>query len=232
MVAWQIWIFFIWVWWFYGWVEHGDVCLKWFTSVYKWRSAGTDRAIHNPLAPSQNHSWAQTPVHKHTSTHTAAGRTAVTNICRGHTPTRQCPSTLCVHFSGESTLAKGRINPPVLQMQSNEPTKNTHMATISVSPRQFLLHLSSLSVSSRKYQLLWSHTRRKTQDLHTELYSMNQLWSQWPTNLLDNLQDAAHNCFLSLALFNRGLISGAEDTGYNLLFFKNHIHKQYYNPYN
>lgn len=78
---------------FHGWVEQRK-CLRWFTALYKWRSAGTDRLIHNPLAPSQNHSWMNTSIQKPMSVHTAAGQTAVENIWRGRTPTCQRPSML------------------------------------------------------------------------------------------------------------------------------------------
>lgn len=85
---------------------------------------------------------------------------------------------LCLHFSRESTLVGRRIHSPVLQMQSIEPTK-THIWL------RFLRVLaSSSSVAGLSSAALEPH-QEKTQDLHTELYSVNQLWSQWPTNLLD-----------------------------------------------
>lgn len=104
-----------------GWSR--ETCLRWFTAIYKWRSAGTDRAMHCSLASSQNHSWTQTSKHKHKSVHAAADRAAVENICRGQTPTCQCPSTLCLHFPRESTLAGRHIHSPGLQMQSITLTK-------------------------------------------------------------------------------------------------------------
>lgn len=101
-------------------------------------------------------SRVQTPKHKHMSLHTAAGQTAVSHIWRGQTPTCQCPTVLCLHSSRESASAKRHINPLVLQMKSDEPAKtDIWLRFLSV-----LASSSSVSVSRRKCQPLWSDTRK------------------------------------------------------------------------
>ncbi len=120
-----------------GWSR--ETCPRWFTAVYKWRSAVTDGAIHNPLASSHNHSWAQTDIHKHTSMHTAAGQAAVENICRGQDA--HMSMSLYAVFAFLQIIYISRktysfTHPPDAEHRTH---KNTHMATISVCACQFLL---------------------------------------------------------------------------------------------
>lgn len=161
----------------------------------------------------KNPLWAKTSMHKHTSMHTAAGQAAVENICRGQTPTCQCPSMLCLHSSRESTLEGRGMHSLVLQMQSTEPTK-THI---------WLRFLSVLASSSSA--ALEPH-QEKTQDLHTELYSMNQLWSQWPTNLLDCSRLCTQLFPVTLSIqpwFDHRLTSCA---GFGSFHLQNYVHRQ------
>lgn len=179
MVACQTWIFGFTDGWSSG------TCLRWFTAVYKWRSAGTDRAKHNPLASSQNnHSWAQTSIHKHTSMHTAAGQTAVENIWRGPTPTCQCSFMLCLHFPRESTLVRRSIHLLVLQMQSTEPAK-TYI---------WLRFLSVLaSSSSLAGRISWIHTRRKHR---ISILSCTQWTNSGANDLLTYMTVSCHIIYL------------------------------------
>lgn len=122
-------------------------------------------------------------------------------------PPRQRLFVLRLHSRRDFTLVGRCIHSLLLHKQSNDPdNKNTHMAAVSVSASCCCFFL-------RRCERLWQEgalepQQEKTQDLHTELYSMNQVWSQWPTNPMDYMRYKIHNCFLSTYLFIQGLSSG------------------------
>lgn len=146
------WIFFsIKLWRFYRWVEHvsGDLLLY---------------INEDPLGKTERYTilWLLHQItqdrrrHTNMSTHKAAGQTAVGNIWRGQTPTCQCLSMLCLHFSRESTLLKRCIN-PASRCRATTLQKHIWPRFLPVpASSSSAAGLCSLCVFSRKY-----HTSRK-----------------------------------------------------------------------
>lgn len=115
------------------------MCLRWFSAVYKRRSAGTNRAIHNPLASSQKPLMsedvdAQAHEHAHSSR---------SSSCRKHLQRSDAHLSMSLYavsaFLQRIYIRRKRYaftRPPDAEHWTH---KNTHMAEISVSACQFLL---------------------------------------------------------------------------------------------
>lgn len=171
-----------------GWSR--KTCPRWFTAVCGGRSAGSDGVMHAFLGSVQNGSGTQTSTPKRR--HVAAVPAAAENTCRGHTPTCQRPSVFAflqrIWICGKTS----NIHAPSLQMCYTPCSSYDCRCFVSSSRGA-----GPSSLQQGRAAALDPH-QEKTEDLHTEPYSVNQ----WPTNL-----HTPCDCFLSHYLFGRSLIS-------------------------
>ena len=154
--------------------------------------------IHNPLAPSQNHSRMNTSIHKLMSMHTAAGQTAVENIWRGRTPTCRVP-LCCFAFLQRIYISRKTYSftrPPI-------QTTKTHIwlrFLSALASSSSAAGLSSLIVSIGKISCPGSTAGRQHR---ISILSC----TQWPTNLLDSTRHYTQ-LFPATFLLSYSLIPG------------------------
>lgn len=188
-VARQIWFFFIWLRWFYGWVEQSDVSHAIYCRLQMEISWGRQR-----------YTILWVLLHKHKSN----AHSSKSNSCRKHLQRSGAHMSMSLfaflqrNYISRKTYSYNR--PPDAEHWTY---KNTHMAQISVSAASS----SSLIVCSRKSQPLWIHSKRKHR---ISTLSCTQWTSCGADDLLTywSAQDITLNCFLSPYLLGHSLITG------------------------
>lgn len=163
----------------YGWVEQKNVS-QLIYCCFEGRSAGTDWATHAFPASPQNCSWMYTSTLERR--HTAAVQAAAENICRGQTPTCRRPSVFAFLWRNCICGKTSNIHSPGFQMcYTQKKSRAAVWPWLSVLC-QLLRWCRSLLFTAGRSSCPGSTPGENTGSPHWT-YSVNQLWSQWPTNL-------------------------------------------------